>query len=82
MQEIQNSNRTDIPFVSLFQWAWFFLSDKDQCGVTPLPSHMGIDDNNSLMSLTKANVGHACLVEQFIARSTETSLVIVRETPH
>ena len=43
---------------------------------------MGIDDNNSLMSLTKANVGHACLVEQFIARSTETSLVIVRETPH
>ena len=34
-------------------------------GVRVLPSHMKLDDINSLMSLTRANVGHACVVEHY-----------------
>ena len=49
--------------LSLFWWLWFFLSVQDQCGVRLLPSHVELDEVNSLMSLAGAKVGHACVVE-------------------
>ena len=64
MQWVPRCNRTDLAVVSLLQWPWFFLSVLDQCRVRLLPSHVELDDISSLMCLTKANVGHACVVEQ------------------